>query len=610
MLTCYNKVARDDQLINTAKDYLQFVTKFFEVISASATHIYHSALEVAPLSSIVRQLYYHQRLVPFPKVVVGIPDLWEPSISVSLHNVNPHTPIWSPCGQFAATQTEEDVKVLNVLTLELLSTLQPTKPSCLIHGVAYSPDGHSLACLSTTSILVWDIQTGGVAKEIQLKGNKHSLLVWSLDGRLISTISQGCANTSVIYRFDVASNAPLSPITLLFQDVKYLWAHNKSFQVMTTMRDCDTCTINILEVGPTLVKIESTTIQLEKLCQIKSFSPATYHISISIDRCGNFLILAIQDSECLLHGRGDFFSHHFSPNGSLFAASKTGSIQVWKYNNGCYIPWREFQCMGDAGVIQFSPNLLSILVCNTYALQMWHLDGPPVTPTIHHQQLTTFSCSSAYTTAPGQGSIIKIVSHTNSQFIDTGTNVMGLGLTFNVLLVVGPGVIVAWLLDGVPWKGGVEGVPLNEMADHSNSIWTVPLPHGSFDCLFFSEDRRGIGFIKSNGNILHVYNTETGEVFKSASAPPLGSHWYPLTNIIEACGHIYNNPMQNYPPEDDWEPLQTIFEEGWVKDVEGTHLLWVPVGQRGTTWDRAILFSDILVLQPNIEDETFIIKLC
>jgi len=48
-----NQAAQDNQLLDTARDYFQFTTTFFEVINISATHIYHSALELSPLSSII-----------------------------------------------------------------------------------------------------------------------------------------------------------------------------------------------------------------------------------------------------------------------------------------------------------------------------------------------------------------------------------------------------------------------------------------------------------------------------------------------------------------------------------------------------------------------------
>jgi len=99
------------------------MTKFFEVSSVSATHIYHSALELTPLSSAVRRLYYHQKITPSPRVVIGTPDSWQPSIAISNKDFPYRSFAWSPCGQFIAAQTQEVVEIRDPFTSELLSTL-------------------------------------------------------------------------------------------------------------------------------------------------------------------------------------------------------------------------------------------------------------------------------------------------------------------------------------------------------------------------------------------------------------------------------------------------------------------------------------------------------
>jgi len=40
-----DKVVREGELLDTARDCFNFVTTFFEPTNASATHIYHSALD-------------------------------------------------------------------------------------------------------------------------------------------------------------------------------------------------------------------------------------------------------------------------------------------------------------------------------------------------------------------------------------------------------------------------------------------------------------------------------------------------------------------------------------------------------------------------------------
>ena len=122
-----NQVARDHQLLSAARDYFHFVTTFFEPIEVSATHVYHSALELSPLSSIIRKFYYHQRPHPSPRVVIGIPDSWDPSTSVSTKHSRYLSSTWSPCGRFVAAVTEEAMEIRDALTLELVSALQSTK---------------------------------------------------------------------------------------------------------------------------------------------------------------------------------------------------------------------------------------------------------------------------------------------------------------------------------------------------------------------------------------------------------------------------------------------------------------------------------------------------
>ena len=201
-----NQVTRNMGLLDTARDCFRFVTEFFEPINVSATHIYHSALELSPLSSIVQRLYHYRRHTPFPRVVAGTPSAWNGSTHLSGVDCSSYT--WSPCGRFVATGTGKTVEIRDPLSSELLSTL--TKSDA--HLITYSLDGCSLACLSNAILIIWDIQTGGVAKEIGCRGNNVSL-VWSSDGGTIGTILQDWdTDTNYTVRvYNVASGISLSP---------------------------------------------------------------------------------------------------------------------------------------------------------------------------------------------------------------------------------------------------------------------------------------------------------------------------------------------------------------------------------------------------------------
>ena len=209
----------------------------------------------------------------------------------------------------------------------------------------------------------------------------------------------------------------------------------------------------------------------------------------------------------------------------------------------------------------------------------------------------------------GTITITSLVSQTPSQFIDVDTPIFGLVITGDVLLVVGsemhihPGVVSAWVLTE---EGPTEGVFESRRRNHTHSIWTVP---GCQGLRFSVEGENGV--IESDGDILHVYNTRTGEVLKPAKTPlHLCGPWYDLADMKEGQHHLYNRSMHGAPPRDDWKPSQVDFEGGWIKGSGGEHLLWLPVEWRTADWDQVKWFPHIATIQfksPQLED--IIIKL-
>ena len=545
------------------------------------------------MSSIVRRLYYHHHHTPLPRVLVGVMDSWDWSMAISGLDTSSYdtsfSVAWSLCGQFIARLTEDIVEIWDPLTFQLLSTLQPTEPTSQLVGLpAYSPDGHSLACTSDAAIIIWDIQTGGVAKEIQ-----HILspefppeqlfcgwldevpLVWSSDARLIGTIlSDQGAHMWFILRYDVTSGTALPPIMLQSEDKPWLWAHNESFWVMTTVWGERACTINISEVGCSLAKIKSFSIQLEdNNYRIKSFSPAVYRISILGHH--QLCILDIQKSGSLLDKEGDFHSHSFSSDGGHFAASLKGYIHIWKYKNSHYIPWRKFPSRALAcSELLFSPTSPLILGIFEETLKLWHWSGPSITSKTDSQQLSIVSSSGAYvTTANYEESTITITktpSQTPSQFIDTGMMITALALIGNVLLAVDSQVAMGWLLTE---EGLVNNVLGDRRASRGDSIWVTPLGGLDFTS-FLLQDQAGV----SGPCIYATWDTEVG-----VPQEP----WYPFWFIYRGWHHLYNRFVHGAFPKDNWKLSEITLEEGWVKDRDGQHLLWLPID-----WEMGMGITD------------------
>jgi WD40 repeat protein len=616
-------VARDHQLLDTARDYFHFTTTFFEVIDVSATHVYHSALELSPLSSIVRRFYYYQRPHLSPRVVVGIPDSWDPSTAASTKHSYYLSSAWSPCGQFIAAVAKGVVEIRDAHTLELLSTPQPTKVTTTFRsGLAYSPDGCSLAGCSDTGIVIWDTQTGGVIKVIECEVTGDGLEpVWSLDGETISTISPRVLETITVHTYDIASGTTRSPGILQSNDKPYLWAHGDSFRIATTTTlDHKGCRINIFEVGPALTKIESFSLQPHS--SIRTFSPTAYRISISVagghNRDPDLLILDVRNSEVLLRETGGYWRASFSPDGTFFAAFAGDCLSIWKYASGRYTRWREFQ--QTPAPLQFSPTSSSILGrANT--LHVLHLDYSPAAPTTKSAVVTRSIPRDAYsphvsyiaTTHRGE----RVITITNlrsqnpspSQFIDTGLEISEIVLTGNVLLVKSLDTVAAWLLTE---EGVVDGLCGNKRADRNDRIWDMSSrdatlqgassrdKNSSFWARLLGRERDepgddgrlefsvgdGIAAVGHlNGFDMRIYDAATGEILKPDEAPLHPKRtWYRFQNPHRDECDLYHRDLRKHhePVECDWPVSQTTLQGGWVKDPEGKHRFWLHPRWRST----------------------------
>ena len=559
------------RLLNIARDGFRFLTKFFEVINVSAAHIYHSALELCPASSIIRKLYYHQRITKLPTVVIGTPESWAQSIGVSGKNPYDGPCIWSPCGRFVAAQMRKAVEIRNQLTLEPITTLRPTETIPHITGpLAYSPDGRSIACASDTVIIIWDIQTGGAAKEIKCSP-KNTSLVWSSSGGTICTIDSGGRAIFIVRTYDVSSGTTSSPGTLQSRDNPHLWTVDESFRAMATVRDgYHISTIDIFKVGSTLTKIQSFSPSLPSRLsnvEIKSFSPTTHHISISdghaisiVDiqttqipeplpkpRFGLFRRLSDDFSSdeipsaasrgSLLETSFDSLFHSFSSDGSLFAASQGNNIHIWRYASGHYTKWREFPCRGlSNSPLRFSPHPSSILGHSGDILRVWRLHELPTTPKSQNQQYVGLSRSGTrVATAYKKEKIVTIIDllgQTAPQFISANMEIEGLALTGNVLLVAGLATgsrqLVARLL-------AEEGFVGDRRVYCSGSIWTIPKSRTEYRWAFQIEGQ--VGVIKLGQNVMGVYHTETGERLHLTQAPlDLDSVWNDLDHAHSGRG--------------------------------------------------------------------------
>ena len=535
-------------------------------------------------------------------MVIGVPDSWDPSTAASTAHSYYLSSTWSPCTRFVAVVAEEAVEIWDALTLKLLTTLQsPRVTTRFRHGLAYSPEGRSLAGCSDTGIIIWDTQTGGVVKEVDCGVTSDGLeLVWSLDGNVIATLSSQVSEALTVHTYDIATGTTLSSSTFLSREKSYIWAHDKSFRIVMAGQDRKGWKIDIFEVGSALTKVESFPFRLN--CPFEGFSTTTYRVSLSTagdrDHDPELLIWDIRNSKVLLQETGNYWHFSFSPDGSFLAAFTGDRLLVWMYASGSYTRWREFQQTPTP--LQFSPSSSSILGCAGTLLRVLHLDHSPaahVTESVvaaPSRPQDAFSPNGTYiATATCGKSAVKITdlrsqNPSPSQFIDTDLEISAMVLTGNVLLVKGPDTLVAWLLTD---EGVVDGIVGNTRADRNDSLWDISLRAlaarwarllgrgggGDDRHLEFSVED-GIAAIKLNGYVVRTYHTETGEILESVETPlHLRPTWYNFHNRQRDECELYQRDLCKNRGllEYDWPVSQTTLRDGWVKDPEGKHRLWL-----------------------------------
>ena len=574
--------------------------KFFEPIKISAMHIYHSALELCPTSSIVRKLYYERcnRIAFLPRVVVGTLDSWDKVVSVpNKGDFDYWIPAWSPCSQFIAAQTENVIEIRSQLTLEVFTTLQPTDTALNLTGqLAYSPDGCFLACSSDGFILIWDIQTGGVVGGIECDFYPTSL-TWSLDGRAVGVIRNEAGRVDVII-YDVASGRRLFTGTLHSEDEscrsEYLWAYKESFLVITMQQTNlrHVVAVKIFEVQHVPVNIHSFSLTTSSLLEI-SFSPATCRIAF-LDK-DVLRIFENWNSACILEETGRFWNHEFSSDGSLFVAFKDSNVHIWRYGSCHFLPWKKFPLIDGTLFFRFSPNLSSVVERSKSTLNVWRLhDLPPLsTPTRPPQVGLTLSGQ----IVQRSGNFITILNpHSRPSrvpVVDAGAEIEGFVLTGNVLLAALGGVTTAWL---VPPAGFVDDPFGRRLVDRGDALWTVR----GFIPLFGVAGK--IGSIEGDSGSRIFYHTETGDALNLDYSTTEFHRKY-LTGYLNGnhYSHFHNLPQTNALPGGGWQTSR----EGWVKDSEGRCRLWLLVNWRGD-W-RAEDWRDDTTTQFSIIQGAFVV---
>ena len=616
--------------LNLVNDFFRFVTGFFEVISKSAPHIYHSALPLSPQTSLVQKLYKSYSS-PLTRIVQGLPTSWNPSIVTKKTPSQIRAVTWSPCSRFIAIAWENFLEVLDAITFEQHISFNTSgqhighKPS--VESLTFSPDSHLLTYVENNPVKLvsLDLQTGVSVSAISLELEECTMyleeytpeleehipksLTYSPCGTIVGVLSLS-AGISTICTYNILSGTCLSSHSVghVYGEI---WTYGGYLQFATF----EPGTATIWEVG---FISEHPAMGVKSLPTPNNFDPSKeylflptlswliyiYEDTVSVwDAQHSKLLLDAVDIKIPCKMTSTFNGHFFA------CAVGFGEIYLWKESSTGYILHQKF--MSSDMFFSFpkpflSPDGESIVVSTDSTLQLWHtidsITSPSSIPTqIFHSEnpfIVEFSPDKPLAVAVRLGgntaTVLDLESGTPQLTIDTGMRIYGLKIAGNSIIAIGNGKIVTWNL---PEGSHI----LNTRVNINDSVQTR-----TFDCPFLSggpfrtsasisPDLKYIAIVGQAETPLEIYDTYSGKFLADALSvgdrswfSPDGQEvWcYTFFGAVEGWMIIKSDlleqtellPTQHQPEGCPWKSSYgyEVTYDGWILSSSGKQLLWLP----------------------------------
>ena len=527
---CAQTLFQASPTLDLVNDCFQFVTSFFEVINASVSHIYHSAVPLSPRASLVWRLYA-PHANPLVRPVHGIPTSWNSSAATFKCANGILAMAWSPCSSFIAVATEPagGIQILDAVTLDSLLTTSPIPHLADYHYLVFSPDGHLLTLYFGTfmekNIASWDLQTGGLISNLVIdgKGRYYMSMTYSGCGTML-----GCLfvedDFSVLCTCNTLTSTNIASHSFKGK-ARGIWTHGEFLQ-FAVLEDGG---VTIWEAAfasakpPTILHSLSTPQNMNHSAGAL-FNPTLLYLAC-YSNDDHLIVWDTQNSIPLLDS-ADSHLKAFSLDGQLFAYRTGSELSIQKHSPTGYTHLQSIT-VKPGFIPQFSPNGQFILLkCSVEAFQLLSTEVP-ATPLSDLSTQTLFQetkdfileFSAANTLAVVARNREKVVTVLNLSSglpqltIDMDTEVYAARVVENTAFVLSDGKIFTW---NIPLRSST----VDCRANIKNSVSTTRLePWGEYinpdiqTLASISPDSHHVVVIASN--VLNTWDMATGNHLSS-----------------------------------------------------------------------------------------------
>ncbi|KAF9786470.1 hypothetical protein BJ322DRAFT_1210848 [Thelephora terrestris] len=592
--------------LDLTRDCLHFLVAFFEVISTSTPHIYHSALPLFPQTSTVHKLY-KSYASPLVRVVQGVSIVQEQFVASKSHSDHICGMTWSPSNKLIAVawSSSQKTAILDATTLKQLNTFESCRHGFRHPWLGFSQEGHFLAEFDRKNIMSWDLQTGGEVSSfntgLYLTSNFEFSSAYSMDGKMLAVVFwnwNGLFPTVIISIYNILSQERVCSHTLQGSVVS-VWSQGVCFRVAARGLGF----LTVWEVGfspfPSPVEVGKYPIpyEIESAREIL-FLPTVTRLAFTL--VGKVLIWDIQGSRALLDLMGEEMEMiSFSPNGNFFACVCGQELHVWKDSPTGYVLHQNV--LWDIRRYLFSPDGESIIISDDKSLHLLSTRDPIPSPSDAQTQSIDWSpfilefspderSAAIARKKENTVTILELKSGNPQLIVNAGIEIYGLRVTRAAIIIVGEGVIITWNLP-------VGDCATTAYAYPKDSVQTIMFNYsGYYSSALISPDLKHIAILSHF--TLSIYDTSTGKHLTSIEqgfglrpyfSPDGHELWCVDGNSMSGwkiIGDGGSSVFQLEPLEPtvspsgvfSWQSSQgyEITPDGWVLDSTHKQLLWLP----------------------------------